>query len=300
MRHALVIAVLMVASTARADGPRWLSGPDRAYNCTHYLEGDVAWRRPVEARPGESMSLVLPVDKVMKFTLAARPARRGDKLTYALEGAPPGARLTGAAFEWKVAGAPGQRFELSLVAIEGDARARWPVSIRIADAGLFTAWSAGLGSVWPDCAVYPAPGFEVLDLDGDGKDDVIYGTFADSDGRIERHVMLQRGPMKFVEAASCLSCSPRPDLASDGTHLLIDEDHCCCILSVKVDRLDGDRYVTANSWQVPDTCAADPRDATTITFKRDARGRVSGAVQRNGRGEVVHSTWTAGGFDPTP
>jgi hypothetical protein len=292
LRPDVSLLVLIASGSVAAAGPRWLSGPDRAYNCTHYLEGSVAWNHPAEAKPGEAMSLVLPVDKIATFTLSAQPAKKGHKLTYAIEGAPPGAKLVGSKFEWKVAGAPGQRFQLVLVATEDDASARWPISVRIADAKLFAAWSAGMGSVFPDCSVYPAD-FDVEDLDGDGKDDVIYGVYAGSDGTIERHVMLQRGTMKFVEATTCLSCSPVPDIASDGTRLLIVENDCCCVLTFGVQRLDGDSYVSARDWQVPGSCAEDP---TTITLERDANHHVSGAIERSASGKVVRYVWKAGTF----
>jgi hypothetical protein len=287
--------VLIAASSAAAApaGPRWVAGPDRAFNCTHYLDGVVEFRHPAQAKPGEAMSLVLPVDKVAKFTLEAQPAQKGHKVTYSIEGAPAGAKLDGAKFEWKVAGASEQLFQFALVATEGDATTKWPISVRIADAKRFAAWSAGMGSVWPDCEVYAAPDFKVVDLDGDGKDDVIYGVYAGSDGTVEHHIMLQRGKLKFVEAKTCIKCSPAPEIASDGTRLLVYEDDCCCVLSFGVDRLEGDAYVLAHDWQLPGSCADDP---TTMTLEHDAKGRVSGAVQQSASGKVVRYVWKAGSF----
>jgi hypothetical protein len=284
MRASLVVVGLVAAGSVAGAAPRFTSGPDRAFNCTHYLGAASGWKKPPRVEPGEAMDLTLPDDKVMKFTLAAQPTKKkAGKVTFALEGAPAGATLDGAAFAWKVAGVPGQTLAFAIVASDGpDSTTKWPIKVTIADRKLFTAWSAGMGSVWPDCDVYQASGFTVEDLDGDGKDDVIFRKFSGSDDSTETTVMLQRGDMKFVEAASCDACSPRGEIAIDGTRLLVDETDCCCILTVAIQRLDGDHYVKVETWQVTSGCADPYNPITTITFDRDAKNRIKGATHTTG------------------
>jgi hypothetical protein len=276
--RALLVVGLVAGSSVAGAAPRFTSGPDRAFNCTHYLGAASGWKKPPRVEPGEAMDLTLPNDKVMKFTLVAQPTKKAGKVTFALEGAPAGAMLTGASFSWKVAGVPGQTLAFAIVASDGpESTTKWPIKVTIADHKLFTAWSAGMGSVWPDCDVYQASGFTVEDLDGDGKDDVMFRKFGGSDDSTETTVMLQRGDMKFVEAASCDSCSPRGEVATDGTRLLVDETDCCCTLSVTIQRLDGDQYVKAEAWQVP-SCPDESTPVTRITLDRDAKHRIKGAT----------------------
>ena len=148
-----------------------------------------------------------------------------------------------------------------------------------------------MGSVWPDCDVYATGTYEVEDLDGDGKDDVIYKTYVGGDGTTETHVMLQRKSMKFVEAASCLTCHPSADVAADGTRLLITQDDCCCILSIGVQRFEGDSTAAVVAWQVPSSCHADPAEVTSITFTRDAKQRITGAEHTRADGKTERFRW---------
>ena len=124
----LVLAVATGVAAAEPAAPRWLSGPDRAFNCTHYLEGEVAYRKPVQVKPGRPMTLDLPVDKVVKFTLSAAPAEKRGKVTYSLEGAPPGANLTG---EVRVEGRAHARPGVS----DRARRPRWGCGGSMADVG---------------------------------------------------------------------------------------------------------------------------------------------------------------------
>jgi hypothetical protein len=288
----LVMVALTGVAAAPLHGPTWSAGPDKAYNCTHYLDVMAGWKSPPRVDPGEPMKLVMRTDKVMKFTLAAKSATKRGKVTFALDGAPTGAKLVKNKFEWTVAGTSGQNFNFDLVAVGDDGgRTRWPLSVTIADDKLVTAWSAGLGSVWPDCSVYADSEYEVRDLDGDGKDDVIHRTFAGDDGSTQTHVMLQRGKLKFVEAHSCFSCWPAAEVAGDGTRLLVIQDSCCCIESGTVLRFEGDRTVEAGGWQESGSCTPDPNDATTITFARDAKQRITGIEVWDGRGKVTRWRW---------
>ncbi len=238
---AVVVCVVRVAIADPVPGPKWISGPDKAYNCTHYLDQPSGWEAPPRVNAGEPMKLVMRKDKVMQFTLAARATTKKGKVSFELETPPPGAKLAGAKFSWTVAGTSGQKFDFAVVAVGDDGgRTRWPLGVTIADDKLVTAWSAGFGSVWPDCTVFaPMQPDEVGDFDGDGKDDVIFRTYAGDDGTTETHVMLQRAKMKFVEVHTCYSCGPGPEVAVDGTRLLVDQQSCCCMETGTVYRFDG-------------------------------------------------------------
>lgn len=289
----VLLIVCLLAHTAAADGPKWLAGPDRAYNCTHYLVAPVSYKHPPQIAPGDKMMLTMPRDKVMKFTLSAK----GKKVRYELESPPPGAKLTGAKFEWKVAGASGQKYAFALVAIDGEEKTRWPIELTIATDQQFTAWSAGMGSVWPDCDVYVDSSFQVGDLDGDGKDDVIYRRFVGDDGSTEQIIMLQRGALKFVEAMSpCISCMYRPEIAGDGTRLLVSETTCCCVDTTSIVAFDGEQFVGAGNWEVGGDCGAgDFKTKPEITLVRDSRKRITGVdVQQDGK--TTHHAWVGKQF----
>lgn len=299
VRVALIVIIACSARVVAADplpGPTWVAGPDKAYNCTHYLDQPSAWKAPPRVNAGEPMKLVMRKGKVMKFTLAAKPVTKG-KVTYELETPPPGAKLAGAKFTWTVAGAAGQKLDFALVAVGADGgRTKWPLSVTIADDDLVTAWSAGLGSVWPDCSVYaPASYDAVLDLDGDNKDDVIYRTYAGEDGTMETHVMLQRGNMKFVEVHTCYSCTPSPEVAVDGTHLLLLQESCCCMETGTVYRFDGDALLAVGSWQEPSkgTCNPEPDRGVDVIIDRDAKNRIKAIEMHPERGKVTRYRWSS-------
>jgi hypothetical protein len=269
-----LLIVLLLCGRAMADGaPVFTQGPERAFNCTHYLDGAVAYQKPAAAGPGDAMSLHLPVDKVVKFKVAAKPA----SARFSIDHAPPGATLTGATFNWKVAGTPGQTFTFDLVATAGDQTTRWPITIVIANQELFTAWSAGYGSVWPDCSKFPAS-YTVKDLDGDGRDDVIYtdaGLVEDGHHYDKSHVMLQRGAkLKFVEAFTCDSCDPDVYATEDGTHVFayIDEG-CCCQRDLHIESVDDNAVGTDHP--VHQTCGGNMTMVPEVTFNKNARGRVT-------------------------
>lgn len=275
MRVAILLLVLFGTAHATTSAPVFTSGPERAFNCTHYLDGEVEWKKPAQVEPGDPMALHLPVDKVVKLKLATKR-----KATFSLETPPPGAKLVGANFEWKVAGTAGQKFTFAFVATEGDAVTRWPITVTIADAKLFTAWSAGMGSVWPDCTVYTSASYDVVDLDGDGRDDVIYGTLGGD--AVQRHVMLQRGDkLKFTEALACIDCAPEPRIAKDGTRLLVSEHTCCCVNTVVIWRLDGDTATQLRSFDLRQACGMEnepPPDSYELAT--DAKQRVTGITIR--------------------
>jgi hypothetical protein len=301
MKPSLVI-VALTASIASADvkGPTWTAGPDKAYNCTHYLDHGAAWKDPPRAWPGKAMKLVMRRDKDMKFTLAAKPAKRGGKVTYELENAPAGAKLVGNKFTWKVAGAAGQKYDFALVAIavgEDAARTKWPITVTVASDDLVTAWSAGLGSVWPDCDVYAPRSYDrVEDLDGDGKDDVVYQTYAGEDGTTETHVKLQRGKMKFVQVHSCFGCSPEPETASDGTRLLVIQDSCCCMETGEIFRFDADTVVSVGSWQESSASCGAPDGSVSVSFERDKKNRITAFVMEDNAGKITRYRWKAKEF----
>jgi hypothetical protein len=281
----VVVAFARIASAETMAGPQWVSGPDRAYNCTHYLDQAAEFRHAPQVKPGEPMKLVMRRDKEMTFALAAK-AKRG-KVHFELDGTPPpGAKIANAKFTWMVAGAPSTSWSFGIVAVGDDGgRTRWPIDVRIADDRLVAAWSAGMGSVWPDCDVYADSRFTVEDLDGDGKDDVIFRNIVGSDGTTEAHVMLQRGTLKFTEAHTCMSCAPTREVAADGTPLLVIDSSCCCHHTISVFALDGDRYASAGGWDLLEECSGQPDD--TLDFDRDTKNRITGATQRDPHGKVT-------------
>ncbi len=292
---AVVVCVVRVAIADPVPGPKWISGPDKAYNCTHYLDQPSGWEAPPRVNAGEPMKLVMRKDKVMQFTLAASATTKKGKVSFELETPPPGAKLAGAKFSWTVAGTSGQKFDFAVVAVGDDGgRTRWPLGVTIADDKLVTAWSAGLGSVWPDCTVFaPMQPDEVGDFDGDGKDDVIFRTYAGDDGTTETHVMLQRAKMKFVEVHTCYSCGPGPEVAVDGTRLLVDQQSCCCMETGIVYRFDKDLLVPTGSWQESSkgSCNPEPDRGVDIVFDRDARNRIRAIELHPEQGKVKRFPW---------
>ena len=273
MRTFLIMWLL--CARAVAGGPVFTAGPDKAFNCTHYFDNGTA-------KPGEPMDLRFPVDKVVKFKLAARASKKGEKVAFSLVDAPPAAKLNAASFEWKVEGKPGQTFKFDVVATEDAGTTHWPLVITIAEQKLFTAWSAGLGSVWPDCSVVLPDSYEVRDLDHDGRDDVSFSFKGEVyDGRTEHttRLMIQRGaPMKFVKL-ECIDCTFTPYVTNDGTHLFVSEGGCCCQTMISIDRVDESAITALNSFTVPTTASCGPQDhEVTWALTVDKHDRVVALV----------------------
>jgi hypothetical protein len=271
-----VLLIIVFWSARAIAGPVFTQGPERVFNCTHYLDGAAAYHQPIQVKPGEPLSLHLPVDKLVKFVIAAKAK---GKVAFSLDHAPPGATLKGSSFVWKVAGKPDQVYDFAILATADGSTTRWEISVTIANDALFTAWSAGYGSVWPDCNVFPGT-VEVKDLDGDGRSDVIFTDLGGMlDGRHDdtTHVMIQHGAKhKFVEATTCSHCTPEGYIASDGTSFVVTTAECCGNKSMSISRVDDDGGHDAGGQDLHQKAS---NDLTLISdeyaFERDAKGRVT-------------------------